>query len=81
MGMLFTALIPGGLLGAVIGGAILDSSTVVLPNGQKEFHYLGLQLYAGSMILISATILLWVRLERGNTVGKEGVLKGLKLKI
>ncbi|KAI9031444.1 major facilitator superfamily domain-containing protein [Hyaloraphidium curvatum] len=81
MGVLFTSLIPGGLLGAVLGGAILDSTTTVAPDGSKQYHFLGLQLYTGFMIMISALILLWVRLERGNTIGKEGVIKGLKLLI
>lgn len=80
MGMLFTALIPGGLLGAVIGGAITDA-TATFEDGIKVYHYLGLQLYCGAMILLSATILLWVRMERGGTVGKEGIWKGLRLRI
>ncbi|KAI9006811.1 major facilitator superfamily domain-containing protein [Hyaloraphidium curvatum] len=81
LGLLYTALIWGSLLGPVIGGGILDAGATTAPDGTKTFNYLGLQLFSGFTQLAGATILLWVRIEFGAKKGGKGWWNGLWMKI
>ncbi|KAI9006815.1 major facilitator superfamily domain-containing protein [Hyaloraphidium curvatum] len=72
LGLLYTGLIPGALVGPVIAGAIVDASATVAPDGTMIYNYIGLQLYSGFCVLTAATVLFWIRLEFGAKKGGQG---------
>ncbi|KAI8999890.1 major facilitator superfamily domain-containing protein [Hyaloraphidium curvatum] len=63
LGMVYVAFVPGGLVGPVIGGAIIDSQTTTLPDGTVSINWIPVQMYGGFTLLLGAVITCLLRFD------------------
>ncbi|KAI9018222.1 major facilitator superfamily domain-containing protein [Hyaloraphidium curvatum] len=67
LGHVFLAILPGQLAGPSIAGALIDRTTVILPDGTRQSSYWGAFIFAAVMLFpMSWLFVLWLRMDRAK---------------